>query len=244
MPEHAPLYIVTSPRSRVGKTLTARLLFEFLRATGRHAAGYDLNPREPAFAGRFPDQVAIVDIAATRGEMALFDRLIAPAGAAIVVDLGYAALEKFFAVAAEIGFVREAQRRLIQPVVLFVADPMPSTMHAYAELQQKAATASFVPVHNEAAAVMVTPEDYPPRPPDYGMLRIPRLSGTARGLIDRPSFSFAGHLQTPAGGASEIHSWLAAVFADIQALELRLRIGQPTASSGGSGHSVFGLHKR
>jgi hypothetical protein len=230
MPEQAPLYIVTSPRPRVGKTLVARLLFEFLGATGRHPAGYDLNPREPAFAGRYPEQVATVDIANIRGEMALFDRLIAPAAAATVIDLGYAAFEKFFAVAAEVGFVPAAQHRLIQPVVLFVADQTPSTMRAYAELQQKATTASFVPVHNEAAAVTVAPEDYPPRRHEYGTLRIPRLSPMVRGVVDRPSFSFAGYLHTPASGPTEIHSWVDVVFTEIRSLELRLLMGQLGAS--------------
>jgi hypothetical protein len=234
MPEYAPLYIVTSPRQRVGKTLTARLLFEYFAATGRHPAGYDLNPREAAFAGRFPDQVATFDIAEIRGEMALFDRLVAPAATPVVVDLGYAAYEKFFTVAAEIDFVREAQRRLIQPVVLFVADPTLSTMRAYAELQQQAAMASFVPVHNEAAAVMVTAADYPPRRHEYGMLRISRLSATARGVIDRRDCSFAGYLHTPERGPTEIHGWVAAAFFEIRSLELRLltqqRIGAPPAN--------------
>lgn len=234
MPEQAPLYIVTSPRPRVGKTLIARLLFEFLDATGRQPVGYDLNPREPAFAGRFSDRVATVDIANTRGEMALFDRLIAPADRATVIDLGYAAFEKFFAVSAEIGFVRAAQRRLIQPVVLFVADPTPSTTRAYAELQQKAAAVSLVPVHNEAAAVTIATHDYPARRHEYGMLRVPLLSTMVRGAVDRPSFSFAAYLQTPESGPTELHSWVDVVFTEFRSLELRLLMGQLGAARRGT----------
>ena len=37
MPQQAPLYIVASPRPRVGKTLIARLLVEFFRDNGRAA---------------------------------------------------------------------------------------------------------------------------------------------------------------------------------------------------------------
>jgi len=59
----------------MGKTLLARLLMEFFRDSGRPLVGFDLNPGEPLLAGRFPKLVWTVDIADTRGQMALFDRL-------------------------------------------------------------------------------------------------------------------------------------------------------------------------
>jgi hypothetical protein len=230
MPE--PLYIVTSPRPWVGKTLIARLVFECFAAAGRQVAGYDLNPRDPKFARRFPGQVETVNIADTRGEMALFDRLIEGAAATTVIDLGTAALERFFAVATEIGFLHEAQHRLIEPVVLFIADTAPATMRAYTKLQQKVPTASFVPVHNEAAAAMVTPESYPSRRREYGMLRIARLSEAMRSMIDRPDFSFANALQ-PEAGPTELQLWLSSVFTEIRVLELRLLMGRVGAALGG-----------
>jgi len=65
----APVYIVTSPNQKVGKTLIARLLIEFLQASGRTVEGYDLQSRKPAFAERFPHLVESVDIGDTRGQM-------------------------------------------------------------------------------------------------------------------------------------------------------------------------------
>src|SRR5262249_1971179 len=62
----AALYRRLAP-PRVGKTLFARLLIEFLRTGGRPLVGYDLDPREPALAGCFPDLVWPIDIADTRG---------------------------------------------------------------------------------------------------------------------------------------------------------------------------------
>ena len=123
---HHPLYIVASPRPRVGKTLLARLLIEFFYASDRALIGYDLNPREPALAGRFPHLVWPVDITETLGQMELFDRLIADNSRTQIVDLGYAPFEQFFGVLNEIGFVPEARRRFIEPIVLFVTDPAPS----------------------------------------------------------------------------------------------------------------------
>ena len=55
--------------------------------------------------------------------MALFDRLIVDNTRTQIVDLGYAPFEQFFGVLNEIGFVPEARRRFIEPIVLFVTDP-------------------------------------------------------------------------------------------------------------------------
>ena len=191
MPQHAPLYIVASPRPRVGKTLIARLLIEFFRTSDRAVVGYDLNPREPTFAGYFPHMVTTVDIADTLGEVVLFDRLIANTAVTTVLDLGYGAFEKFFAVMTEIGFVAEARRRGIEPVVLFVTDNSAATARAYADVRYGLPATAFVPVHNESVSVMYEKADFPPSRAEYGLISIPRLSAIVRGVVDRPSFSFA-----------------------------------------------------
>src|SRR5205809_7037321 len=76
MAQHAQLYIVASRHPRVGKTLLARLLIEFLRLRARPVVGYDLEAREPALATCYPNLDWPVDITDTRGQMALFDRMI------------------------------------------------------------------------------------------------------------------------------------------------------------------------
>ena len=128
---------------------------------------YDLDPREPELAARFPDLVTTVDIAGTSGEMALFDRLIGPATHTTVVDLGYPAFDKFFAVMIEIGFVREAKRRGIEPVILFVSDTAALTARAYADLRRALETTIFVPVHNESVSVMFEKADFAPTRPEF-----------------------------------------------------------------------------
>ena len=167
MPQPAPLYIVASPRPRMGKTLLARLLMEFFRDSDRPLVGFDLNPGEPLLAGRFPKLVWTVDIADTRGQMALFDRLLADTTSTKVIDLGYGPFEQFFAVMQEIGFVPEARRRSIEPIVLFIPDPTAATMRIYAELQRRL-PAIFVPVHNESVSLMFSRQDFPPTRPEYG----------------------------------------------------------------------------
>ncbi len=175
MAQRTPLYIVASPSPQVGKTLIARLAIEFLLESNREPVGYDLDTREPEFARRFPNLVASVDISDTRGQMALFDRLIAAADRPTVIDLGYGAFDTFFAVMAEIGFVREAQRRGIDPVVLYVSNSSPATLRAYSKLQRELRAVTFVPVHNESVFVMFDIADFPPSRPELGIIRIPAL---------------------------------------------------------------------
>jgi hypothetical protein len=71
MPQQSQLYIVASRHPRAGKTLLARLLIEFQRISGRPLVGYDLDPREPTFAGCFPNLVWPVDITDTRPDVAV-----------------------------------------------------------------------------------------------------------------------------------------------------------------------------
>jgi hypothetical protein len=147
MPQQSQLYIVASRHPRVGKTLLARLLIEFQRISGRPLVGYDLDPRKPTFAGCFPNLVWPVDIADTRGQMSLFDRILADHWRTTVIDLGFGLFDQFFKVMAEIGFEEEARQRSIQPTVLFITDSAPITAQTYAELRRRLQQTIFVPVH-------------------------------------------------------------------------------------------------
>ena len=107
--------IVASPRPRVGKTLVARLLTEFHRHEGRPVTAFDLNSGEGTLAQFLPEYAKISEIGDIKGQMALFDRLIADDGATKIVDLGHQAFETFVTVASRIGFATEARRRGITP---------------------------------------------------------------------------------------------------------------------------------
>jgi hypothetical protein len=235
MPQQSQLYIVAARHPRVGKTLLARLLIEFLRISGRPLVGYDLDPREPTLAGCFPNLVWPVDIADTRGQMSLFDRILADHWRTTVIDLGYGLFDQFFKVMAEIGFEEEARQRSIQPTVLFITDPAPITAQTYAELRGRLQQTIFVPVHNEAASFMVIAQDFLPSSPKYEMIRIPRLSAIVRGVIDRPGFSFSSYISQQPGGPTEVHSWINQIFAEFRELELQLLIGELESSLRGGG---------
>jgi hypothetical protein len=233
MVRSSPLYIIASPRPRTGKTLLARLLLEFFRESSRPVVGYDLNPREPALTERFPELVWPIDIAETRGQMELFDRLLADNTSTKVIDLGYRSFDQFFAVIDEIGFVREAQRQLIEPIILFVTDSAAPTARSYAELRQYLA-ATFVPVHNEAVSLVFVSEDFPPSRAECGVIRIPRLSPIVRGVIDRPSFSFSDFMIERPGASTEMHQWVGEIVTEFREFELRLLMGRLSSSLGGA----------
>src|SRR4051812_35081985 len=71
-----PLYVVCSPRSRVGRSLLARLLTEYILSDGRRVLAFDVNPEDRALARHLPLHALPGSIADTRGQVALFDRLI------------------------------------------------------------------------------------------------------------------------------------------------------------------------
>jgi hypothetical protein len=233
MAQPAPLYITASPRPRTGKTLIARLLLEFSQQRGRPVVGFDINPREPALADRFPKLVWPVDIADTRGQMELFDRLLADEVSTKIVDLGFGPFDQFFSVMREIGFVPEAKRRGIEPLVLFVADPSAATVRAYAELRRRV-DATFVPVNNESVSLTFDKQDFPPTRLECGVLRIPRLSPLVRGVIDRPNFSFNDYMARQPGGPTEIHTWIGNLYAEFRDFELRLLMGRLDSSIRGA----------
>ena len=93
-----PLYVVCSPCRRVGKTLVSRLLTEFYVVDDRPVAAFDLADEGPQLADYLPDITTIADIGDTRGQMAVFERLIADNEGARIIDLSHRVFKNFFTV--------------------------------------------------------------------------------------------------------------------------------------------------
>ena len=96
MQRQTPVFIVTSSRPRVGKTLIARALIEYFCALNRPVTAFDVNPDEFKLIDYLPAYTAAASINDIRGEMALFDQLVLPDRVPKIVDLSHTLLDKFF----------------------------------------------------------------------------------------------------------------------------------------------------
>src|ERR1700722_13100119 len=146
---HTPVYIICSPRPLVGKTLLARLLSEFLLLKNGTVVSFDVNLKEPSLLDYLPKPTGTADVIDTFGKMQLMDRLIVNDGTAKVIDLGFHAFDEFFKMSDEIGFMKEAARRGVAPVILFVADTDRASARGYPMLQQQIPASSLITVDNE-----------------------------------------------------------------------------------------------
>jgi hypothetical protein len=216
---NTPVYIVCSPRPLVGKTLVARMLTEFQLLKNGAVAAFDINLKEPSLLEYLPSVTETAEIDDTFGKMALMDRLIINDGVAKVIDLGFHAFDEFFKMSEEIGFIKEAARRGILPVVLFIADSDRVSPRGYAKLQQQIPAGAMVTVDNE----YVLRGELPAAFTVHGRtLHIGALPTFLKTYIDRPTFSFTDYLRGEGDSSTELHQWIRRNYISFREIELSL----------------------
>ena len=213
-----PVYITCSPRPLVGKTLTARLLSEFLLLKHGAVTAFDINLKEPSLLEFLPTITETAEVDDTFGKMALMDRLIVNDGTAKVIDLGFHAFDEFFKMSEEIGFMKEAARRGVAPVVLFVADTDRASARGYAMLQQQIPATALVTIDNE----YVLRGELPPAFSRGRVVRIAALPVFLKTYIDRLTFSFTDYLRNEKDSSTELHQWVRRNYLSFRELELSL----------------------
>ena len=213
-----PVYIVCSPRPLVGKTLIARLLSEFLLLKNGTVTAFDINLKEPSLLEYLPKITETADVIDTFGKMQLMDRLIVNDSVAKVLDLGFHAFDEFFKMTEEIGFMKEAVRRGVAPVILFVADTDRVSARGYAMLQQQIRPSALITVDNEH----VVRGELPSAMERGRILRIPALPVFLKTYIDRLTFSFTGYLRHEKDSSTELHQWIRKNYSSFRDLELSL----------------------
>jgi hypothetical protein len=213
-----PVYIVCSPRPQVGKTVLARLLSEFLLLKNGQVLAFDVNQREPSLLDYLPTTTETADISDTDGKIQLMDRVILDDGVAKVIDLGYHSFDEFFTMSEEIGFLKEASRRNVAPVVLFCADTDRASVRSYDALQHRIPRSQLITVENEH----VLRDDLPDLFTRGRMLRIPALPLFLKTYIERQSFSFTGYLRREKDSSTELHQWIRRNYYSLRELELEL----------------------
>jgi hypothetical protein len=213
-----PVYIVCSPRPQVGKTLVARLLTEFLLLKNGKVAAFDVNLKEPLLLDYLPKVTETAEIEDTYGKMQLMDRIIADDGIAKVIDLGFHAFDEFFKMSEEIGFMKEAERRRVMPIILFAADIDRVSVREYLTLQRQLPAPRLVVVDNEHVVRGELPETF-----ETGqVLRVSALPAFLKTYIDRLTFSFTDYLRHEKDSSTELHQWIRRNYFSIRELELSL----------------------
>ena len=226
MQRRTPVFIVTSSRPRVGKTLIARALTEYFCAQSRPVAAFDVNPDEFKLIDHLPADTAAASINDTRGEMALFDQLVLEDEVPKVVDLGHQTFDHFFAVVREIDFASEVRRRAVAPMVLFVADPDERARQGYAMLKDRFPDLPLVSVFNgNVPQIMRCRAEFPPTRLGGEPIGIPALTPVVRSVVDRRHFSFVTYVLNSNDNTSELYQWLGRVFIAFRELEVRLLLG-------------------
>jgi hypothetical protein len=215
---HTPVYIICSPRPLVGKTLIARLLSEFLLLKNGDVASFDINLKEPSLLEYLPKITETADVIDTFGKMQLMDRVIVDDGIAKVIDLGFHAFDEFFKMTEEIGFMKEAARRSVAPIILFVADTDRVSERAYPMLQQQIPASALVTIDNEFTVRGELPAAFA----RGRVLRIAALPVFLKTYIDRLSFSFTGYLRNEKDSSTELHQWIRKNYFSFRELELNL----------------------
>src|SRR6266852_2141001 len=219
-----PVYIICSPRPLVGRTLIARLLSEFLLLKNGAVAAFDINLKEPSLLEYLPQITETAEVDDTFGKMALMDRLIVNDGVGKVIDLGFHAFDEFFKMSEEIGFMKEAARRGIAPVIFFVADADRVSERGYAILRQQIPAASMVTIDNEYVLRGELPEHFAA----HGrVLRIAALQAFLKNYVDRLTFSFTAYLRSEKDSSSELHEWIRENYISFRDLELELIAQKP-----------------
>lgn len=207
--------------------MLARVLMDFFLVNGRTAEAFDLN-EDAELARHFPAHTTVATVAGIKGQMALFDRLVSADGAAKIVDVGNPTMAAFFDVVRETGFVEEARRRAIAPVILFMASDEAASADVYERLRAMLPGAVIVPVYNDHAGKPAQRGRYA----SGGIaghtaslpIRLPALAPGFHRYIDKVPFSFTriGTGAIPMDAEFELRRWMRRITVEFREMELRI----------------------
>jgi hypothetical protein len=181
------VYLIASDQHRNGKTLLARLLTDYLLLDGRDPFLIDTDAPEGPLRSFFPGRTALADFASIKGQMKLFDTVLAGPGRDYVVDLPVRHAETFWAVERDLNFFAECHKAGFRVFVFFVVDDSMQSHRAARAVQAHTQVDLFVPVRN----VMVRSawEE------DAGALTLPYLPAPVAAAIGNKRFSLRAFVQ-------------------------------------------------
>ena len=221
------VFIVCSSSARAGVSTTARLLTDYRLFSRKPIVGFDTDPHEPRYGVFFPDLVTTVDVGDIKGQIALFDNLLERDGTTKIVDVWHRGFQRFFATVQDIGFVEEASRNGIEPILLFHADATEAALASAQSLNATWPELPMVVVHNEGARPL-GPEaaDLLRRYPAKHKFVVSALPGPVANILEDPSLSLWRFLRAPPTDMSIVvraahKSWIVPIFTQFKTFELR-----------------------
>ena len=223
-------FFVCSPHSRTGVTTAARLLTDYYLSREVGIEGFDTDSREPLYALFFPERTRVVDLGEVRGQISLFDRLLVADERPKIVDVWHRSYERLFATIAEIGFLEEARRLGVEPVVLFQTDVTQSAANSALVLKTTWPDLTMSVIHNRGASPLGQDSlTVLARYPASGKFVIPRLDAPMARALDDLDLSLSRFMKEPPPEMSVVvraalHAWLMPIFTQFQSFELRLEL--------------------
>jgi hypothetical protein len=226
----APIYVVCSPNRQVGKTLLTRLLVEHHEVDSRPFAAYDLSDEGPGLADFISHPVIQPSISDMRGQMKFFDVLIEQDNLPKVIDVSHREFVNFFSIVDKIGLFEEAQRRGIDPVILFLVDRTQVAADAYTLLRRRFAGISLLPVRNLLVSRGVPyGGSFPHASKLVVSFEFTVLGPSARSYVERARFSFLNldkptppYCEMPARTHAELDTWFRRARFQFREMELSL----------------------
>ena len=224
------VFFVCSPHSRTGVTTAARLLTDYYLSRNVRVEGFDTDSREPLYALFFPEITRVVNLDEVKGQISLFDRLLVADERPKIVDVWHRSYERLFATIAEIGFLEEARKLGVEPVVLFQTDATESAANSALVLKTTWPDLTMSVIHNRSASPLGRNSlTILARYPASGKFVIPRLEAPIAQALDDVDLSLSRLIKEPPSGMSVVvraalKAWLLPIFTQFQSFELRLEL--------------------
>lgn len=189
------IYVVVSDQHRNGKTLLARLLSDYLLLDGRDPFLFDTDAPDGPLRNFFPGRTALADFAAIRGQMMLFDTIIAGPGRDYVIDLPTRHMENFFSAERDLNFFDACKEHGFRVFLFFVVDNSFTSLKTAQAFKKLAGADLFVPVRNLLVRSTWAEED--------GALTLPFLAAPVASAIGNKRFSIQNFVQGDRQGLND-----------------------------------------
>jgi hypothetical protein len=225
----APLLIVCAPFPKTGASTFTRLLCAYHQLEERAFDLFDTDPHSRSLAHWHPRACQVSDLTTTRGQIALFDRLVAPGEQARIVEVASQVYARFLGQARDIGLFEEAEKNGVAPTLLFVTNGSEVALEAARALRGVWPEAPLIPVLNHGP-VRLGPKrnDHIEAFRQRDCFEVPALDPSAREVIEQPDFSLTDFLRAPPPDdmslvvRADLRNWLKRVFTQFRSRELRI----------------------